>query len=184
MIGKKRENVSTKGLTKSLLAVLYGGAVVGLTLVFPNVGILYKTFKKDQWDEARRRGTLRSAIKRLEKQSLVAWGEMDGQTRLVLTEDGKKKVLQFEVENLQLKRPTKWDGLWRIIIFDIPENKKLAREIFRKKLKALEFTQLQKSVFVSRFPCKDEIDFLRHILEIAPFVHYVLAKELSGVERE
>ncbi len=183
MVLKERGLVITKGITKALLIALYGGAVISVALTFPNIGVLYREFKKKQWEDARRRGIFGTTIKRLEKQSLVSWGEVDGQTRLLLTESGKKKVLQFAIDDLQIKKPNKWDGLWRLIIFDIPEDKRLAREIFRRKLRDLEFTLLQKSVFVSRYPCKDEIDFLRHILEIAPFVHYVVAKEISGVEK-
>ncbi len=170
-----------RGITKALLTALSGGAVIGVALIFPAAGLLYKDFKKEQWEKARKRGTLRSTIKRLEKQSLISWKEVNGETLLILTENGKKKMLQFAIDNLHVKKPDKWDGWWRLIIFDIPENKKLNREIFRRKLKDLEFITLQKSVFVSRYECKDEIDFLRHTLEIAPFVHYILAKEISGV---
>ncbi len=169
-----------KGITKALLTALSSGAVIGVALIFPAAGYLYKEFKKQQWEEARRRGSLRSTIRRLEKQSLVSWKEVDGETLLRLTENGKKKTLQFTIDSLQIKKSNKWDGWWRLVIFDIPENKKLNREIFRRKLKDLEFTQLQKSVFVCRYECKDEIDFLRHALEVSPFVHYILAKEISG----
>ncbi len=180
---EKRETVTSRGLTKGLLALLAGGAAIGTALVFPAAGIIYKEFKKQKWEEARRRGVLGSTIKRLEKQSVVAWKEVGGEVRLFLTENGKKKNLQFSIDNLQIKKAKKWDKLWRIIIFDIPEAKKQAREIFRRKLKDLEFEQLQKSVFVSRHECKNEIDFLRHALGIAPFVNYVVAKEISGIEK-
>lgn len=170
-----------KGLTKAILTLLAGGAVIGAALVFPGAGYIYKEYKKEQWNKARKRGSLSATIKRLEKQRVISWRELEGELRLTLTEDGKKKILQFAIDNLKIKKPSKWDKYWRLIIFDIPEEKKVAREIFRKKLKDLELKQLQKSVFVSRFECKDEIDFLRHTLEIGPFVHYVLAKEISGI---
>ena len=178
-----RKNISTTGLTEKLLAALYGGAAIGLALVFPHIGVVYREFKKEQWEEARRRGILRATIKRLERQSLISWGEVDGETRLTLTDGGKKKVLQFKMDNLQINKPKKWDGVWRVVVFDIPETKRLARIIFRKKLRELEFTQLQKSVFVSRYQCKDEIDFLRHVLEISRYVHYIVATEIYGVEK-
>ena len=176
-------NEVAKGVTKALLGVLAVGGVVGVALVFPAAGYLYREFQKEQWEKARKRGTLRSTIKRLEKQSIVSWKEVDGVAQLVLTEDGQKKMLQSRFDNLQIKKDEKWDGLWRMVIFDVPEDKRRSRGIFRKKLKELEFTQLQKSVFVTRHECKDEIDFLRHVLEISPFVHYVLAKEIHGVEK-
>jgi DNA-binding transcriptional regulator PaaX len=180
---KQRGESGARGLTKALLTVLAGGAVITTALVFPGAGYLYKLYKKEQWDKARKRGSLTNTIKRLERQKFISWSEVNGELRLMLTEEGKKKTLQFDIDNLQIKKPVKWDKHWRVIVFDIPEHKRIARNIFRRKLKDLEFQQLQKSVFVSRFECKDEIDFLRHSLEIAPFVHYILAKDISGVVR-
>ncbi len=177
----KNRSVVSRGLTKAILGGIAAGAVIGTALIFPAAGFLYKEFKKEQWKNVKKRGVLSSTIKRLEKQNLIAWKEVDGQLRLVLTENGRKKVLQFDIDNLQIKKSSKWDKLWRVIVFDIPEEKRTARDMLRRKLRELEFSQLQKSVFVSRFECRDEVDFLRHALEIAPFVHYILAKDISGV---
>ncbi len=168
-----------KGLTKAILVGLGAGAIIGLALVFPGAGYLYKEFKKDQWEKARKRGRLKYAIKRLEKQKLVSWKEIDGELILTLTDKGKKRSLRFNIDEMRIKIPKKWDGLFRVIVFDIPEKKREARDAFRKKLKDLGFYQMQKSVFFHRFECREEIDFLRHELEIAPFVNYILAKEIS-----
>lgn len=169
-------------VTKTILSALGVGAVVGVALLFPGAGFVYKEFKKEEWERLRKKGRLRFAIKRLEKQELVSWTEKNGETTLSLTDNGKKKLLQYKLEQLQIKKPDKWDGLWRIVVFDIPEEKKVTREIFRKKLKELGFYQLQKSVFVYPHECKDEIDFLRHNLEIAPFAKYILAKDIPDLE--
>jgi len=171
-----------KGLTKALLMGVGAGAVIGVGLAFPGIGLLYKEFKKGQWEAAKRRGLLRSTIRRLEKQKLISWQERNNELILNLTENGKKKVLSYQIDNLQLKTPDRWDGFFRVIVFDIPEDKKMAREIFRNKLKYMGFTKLQKSVFLTRLECKDEIDFLRHALEIASYVVYIRAKEISGLE--
>ena len=52
------------------------------------------------------------------------------------------------------------DGEWRIVIFDIPEKFKKAREALRMKLKELGFLELQKSVFIFPYECEDEINFI------------------------
>jgi DNA-binding transcriptional regulator PaaX len=182
-MGEKRSATVAKGVTKAVLGMLAGGGVIGIAMAFPAAGAIHKEFKKQQWEEARQRGILGSTIKRLEKQDLVSWKDVNGQTQLTLTENGKRKTLQFAIDNLKINKPKQWDGLWRIIIFDIPENKRAARDILRKNLKDLECQQLQKSVFVTRYDCKDEIDFLRHSLEIAPNVNFIVAKEISGIEK-
>lgn len=180
-MNRKREGAVIGGLTKALLLTLGTGVVIGTALVFPGAGFLYKEFKKQQWEDANKRGVLRSTIKRLEKQKLISWKEKDGELQLVLEEKGRKRMLQYKMDTLALKNTGKWDGLWRVVIFDIPEEKRKTREFFREKLKDLGFQQLQKSVFITRLECKDEIDFLRHTLEVAPHVSYILAKDVSSL---
>lgn len=175
---------TVKGLTKALICTIGAGAVIGTALVFPAVGYLFREYKKDQWENAKKRGSLRATIKRLEKQKLISWKEINGELQLALEENGKKKILKYKMDELRLKNTGKWDKMWRVIIFDIPEDKKEAREFFREKLKNLGFSQLQKSAFVTRLECKNEIDFLRHNLEISPYVTYILAKDVSSLERK
>ncbi len=176
-----REGVVIRGLTKALLLTLGAGVVIGAALVFPGAGLLYREFKKKQWEDAKKRGVLRSTIKRLEKQKLISWKEKDGELQLTLEEKGEKRILKYKIDELSLQDAGKWDGLWRVVIFDIPEDKRKTREFFREKLKDLGFQQLQKSVFITRLECKDEIDFLRHSLEVAPHVSYILAKDVSSL---
>lgn len=116
----------------------------------------------------------------LSKKQLVSIAERDGQPIITLTEKGKKHILEFNFDQLEIKRPIKWDGCWRVVLFDIPEQKKQAREALRNKLKLLGFFQLQKSCFVHPFDCKSEIDYISNLFEISPYVNYILAKELEG----
>lgn len=177
-----REEISVGGVTKGILVLLGAGAVIGLALMFPGIGFLYKEINKAKWEAAKRRGTLKSTIKRLEKQQLISWSEQNGETKLTLTDKGRKRVLRYKIDELKIQKPNKWDGWWRVIVFDIPEEKKIAREVFRNKLKDLKFYQLQKSVFVCPYECKDEVDFLSHTFEVAPYVHVIKAKEISELE--
>ncbi len=182
-MNRKREGAAIGGLTKALLLTIGAGVVIGGALVFPGAGLLYKEFKKKQWEDAKKRGALRSTIKRLERQKMISWKEKDGELQLTLEEKGKKRILQHKMDTLSLRNTGKWDGLFRVIIFDIPEDNRSAREFFREKLKDLGLQQLQKSVFVTRLECKDEVDFLRHSLEVSPYVSYILAKDVSSLEK-
>jgi len=42
-----------------------------------------------------------------------------------------------------------WDKKWRLVVFDIPEKNRLARDALRKKLKELGFAPLQRSTWIS-----------------------------------
>lgn len=170
------------GITKAILLALGTGAIIGIALLFPGVGYLYKEFTRARWNQVKKRGILNATIRRLERQKLISWKEVDGQRIIQLTERGKKKVLQYNIDNLKLNKQEKWDGSWRVIVFDVPEKKRVARDLLRKKLKEMKFYKWQKSVFLTPWECKDEIDFLRHTFEIAPYVQYVLAKEILGLD--
>ena len=67
----------------------------------------------------------------------------------------------FQIDDLKIKKPKKWDRKWRVLIFDIAQLKKIYREALRGKLKVLGFYQLQKSVWVHPFDCKAEIKMLK-----------------------
>jgi len=116
----------------------------------------------------------------LKRSRLLSIAEKDGQQVLTLSEEGERRVLQFDLDKVMIKRPRKWDGYWRLVLFDIPEKYKLGREALRSKLKQLGFFQLQKSCFIHPFDCRSEIIFISEIFEVSPYVNYVLVKELEG----
>src|SRR3989344_2837198 len=63
--------------------------------------------------------------------------------------------------SLKIKKPKKWDGMWRLVIFDIPQLKSVQRNAFRGKLIELGFMPLQKSIWICPYQCDDEIGLLR-----------------------
>ena len=109
--------------------------------------------------------------------------DKDGFVEIVLTKEGENKALKFKIDEIKIKKPLKWDGEWRIVIFDIPEKFKKAREALRMKLKELGFLELQKSVFVLPYECEDEINFIMEVFLIRPFVRFVRAKSFTNEEQ-
>ena len=87
------------------------------------------------------------------------------------------------LDKIEIKKPRKWDGYWRLVLFDIPEKKKVGREALWSKLKQLGFYQLQKSCFIYPFDCRSEIDFISEIFEVAPYINFILAMELEGASQ-
>ncbi len=69
--------------------------------------------------------------------------------RYSITEDGL--VL---IHTIDKKR----DGIWKIIIFDIPETKRQVRNVIRSKLVSLGFKKWQNSIWISPFTIAPEIE--------------------------
>lgn len=96
-----------------------------------------------------------------------------------LTELGEEHLVKKAFGELKIIPQQKWDGIWRIIIFDIPEKRKWAREGFRQCLKRMGFYPLQKSAFVFPYPCKEEIAFLGRIYDSNNNIRFLETKVLS-----
>ena len=84
---------------------------------------------------------------------------------------------------MHIDRPKKWDGIWRMVMFDIPQKRRGARAVFRKKLRDLGFLPYQKSVFVFPFPCEREVRFAAEYLSMQPYVQYIEVCKLDKESR-
>ena len=69
-----------------------------------------------------------------------------------LTKEGKNKVNSLKLESDTSLVNTSWDGFWRIILLDLPENRKSERESLRYLLKKAGFVCLKNSAWISPFP--------------------------------
>lgn len=69
-----------------------------------------------------------------------------------LTKEGKKKVHSLQLDSDTTLVNTSWDGFWRIILLDLPENRKSERESLRYLLKKAGFVCLKNSAWISPFP--------------------------------
>lgn len=127
------------------------------------------------------RSSLKQAIKSLYSSKLVNWTERtDGSVELTLTDKGKNKVLVFDPDSFKIATPKKWDGKWRVIVFDIPEKRRGVRDTLRCHLRQLEFHELQKSVFIHPYPCDDIFDFLVEFHNIRKHVRFIIADDLDN----
>ncbi len=120
-------------------------------LVFHPYRIVYGHIPKEY-----SRKSAQITVRRLESKGFIQRGIMEDEVCIKLTELGVKKLEEKrnrrkEKALLNLKaKQERWDGKWRIVIFDIPETNKRIRQALRETLKVLEFWPLQKSVWISK----------------------------------
>lgn len=116
---------------------------------------------------------------KLEKRGYIKKYLEGKKSNFQLTEKGKQKALKYIFSDLKIKTPKTWDKKWRMVIFDIPEEKKSLREAVRLKLKQFGFLQLQKSVWVYPFDCQEIIYTLKYIYSLGKNVQYILAETIE-----
>jgi DNA-binding transcriptional regulator PaaX len=103
-----------------------------------------------------------NTFNRLKRQGLIVFETKGKQTYIRLSPEGKKQAGAQQIDELLIDTSPTWDGKWRILIFDIPEQTRIKREALRGKLKELGFVLLQKSVWVHAYPCRDELALLKN----------------------
>lgn len=114
-------------------------------------------------------------IKNLER--LVEQGMVKKKKKaFTLTEEGKKLIEYMGLRRNVLNR--KWDRKYRLVIFDIPEKQRNDREWLREELYLLEYKQLQKSVFISRYPLVEDIIHGIQKRKLDSFVNYLLVDKI------
>ena len=93
--------------------------------------------------------------------------ESDNGIEIEITKVGKKHLTKLDFDNLSLTKPDSWDNKWRMVIFDIPEKRKVSREALRQKLKDLNMVKLQNSIWITPYPCEDEITFIKTVFNLS-----------------
>jgi DNA-binding transcriptional regulator PaaX len=152
-----------------VLKILGGGVLLPAIFLFPGSAILINKFLKDKGIN-KDYLAFRRILNRLKNKRLLKIIDKNGDAFLQITEDGKKELLRYDIDNLAVKIPKNWDDIWRIVIFDIPEKQRLARSALSRKLKELNFYPLQKSVFVFPYKCGNEIDFIKEYFDVGKFI--------------
>lgn len=164
---------------KKILLLLTVGLALGLSGSPRRSFQILKSVGRE-WEELNRQ-SLKRAIRNLYISKLIGEKQnQDGTTTMILTDKGKKKALTYNLEEMEIKKPVRWDGKWRIVLFDIPEKMRKTRDIFRHHLNQLEFYEFQKSVFVHPFDCQDEIDYLIEFYNARKFIRFIVAESLDN----
>ncbi len=179
------EKYNKRELAKEILLLIGTGIIIPLSLALPNLPLVLAPLLKSLPKE-KKKPAIQSVVKSityLKRERLVSAIEKGGEQILTLSDEGKKRVLCFSIEKVEIKRPGKWDGYWRVIIFDIPEREREGRDALRNSLQRLGFYQLQKSCFAHPFECKDEIDFITEIFHISHYINFIIAKHIEGEKR-
>lgn len=92
---------------------------------------------------------------------------------LWITSEGLKLINRFHPEK---------DGLWKLVIFDIPEKQKYVRVVLRAKLKSLHFKKWQNSIWVSPYSLDAEIEEELKQLAKKFFVRLIKTKDINHTE--
>jgi len=161
-----------------LLGTLYVGGVLGIALVAPNAVHLFEFLNPI----ARKNGVrfnqrVRQALGRLEQRGLIRVTS-EGQTRTIeLTKEGEALIDGLYAGSYVIPLPARWDGKWRLVMFDVPEVRKAIRDTLRMLLRNAGFVHFQDSAWIQPYPCDDLVTLLRsHLASSKGEIRYLVVQ--------
>ena len=171
-------------------AVLTGVAVAGfisVAVLAPNAIQIFKHFKlpaekKKLVKNVSLKYGVQSTIARLEKEGCIIFEKKDATLCARLTKKGEKRLAAYETKSHNIEK-REWDGKWRVVVFDVAEGRRAARDLLRRNLKSFGFLCLQKSVWVFPYDCEDLISLIKTDQELWENVLYMEAEKIENSNR-
>ena len=166
-----------------VLRTLAAGGALSLALLAPKAIALLKHADRG----AVRRKELYTRIKRsvgnMERAGLVRTAG-PGNHIISLTQKGKILIERLYAEEYRIPEPAFWDGKWRMVIFDMHEKRRGARNRLRFLLQSAGFVRLQDSVWIFPYPCDEFIQLLRAHLKSGTGEMLVITAEALESDRK
>jgi len=179
-----RKRKKKRDIQYAVLATIAVAAFVPLAAVVGNALQLLEYLPNEKYNL---KYQAKTAAGRLVAKGLLVWEERNGKKYLRITAKGRK-AFTFEQAKIELKNQKKrWDGRWRMIVFDIPERRKSVRFRLCAIMRDIGFVRLQDSVWVYPYDCEDFIALLKAELKIGKDVLYAIADTIEhdkGLRRQ
>lgn len=148
--------------------------ILAIGLVAPNV--IGAMNKLGILPNPRRKEYVSSSASKLVKRGLLKFENGYYQ----LTSTGKRILRRLELADYKLKQPKKWDGKWRILIYDIAERKGVIRRQIMELFKQIGLYRLQDSVWVYPYDCEEIMGLLKTEFGVGKEILYIIADEIEN----
>lgn len=126
---------------------------------------------------------LNRALLRLQVNGEVAIQKKKKKEWITLTEKGRRSLRHFQLDSMSLPKEKRWNGIWHLVVFDIPEQRKAGRDALSHILQSLGVFHLQRSVFIYPYDFRDEVQFIAETFGVLPYVFYMEVKKVDVEEK-
>ena len=164
---------------KIILMTVATAGILAVAVIAPNALQILKPFLKHK-KKYSLNYYLNQKAKNLVKDGLLKIDVENGKQFLSLTEKGERKLLHYKITDK--KKNIKWDGRWRVVIFDVWENVRSKRNLLREEIRNFGFIQLQRSVWIYPYECADFVELLKTDLSFGRNIRYMIVEKLDHDE--
>ena len=174
---KVKKRVRKENIRHAILSTIATAGVLMVALAAPNV---LKLLKYGSGTHSQYTSRIRRSLENLAARGFVVFVGSGNKAQAELTAKGELLLIKLSSGSARLKKPQKWDNRWRVVIFDIPERRKLTRDNLRLMLSSLGFLKLQSSVWVYPYECEDLLNLIKTDSRLRGEVVYMVVEEIEN----
>lgn len=155
------QNHKRMAVQTAVLRFLYIGGVLTTALVAPQLMRLIGPYDRSETRRKELYKRISMARYALKQRGLIYEKEMPIGKRFCLTQKGEQAIEKILARKYKIPEQVRWDGKWRMLIFDIKEKRRIARSQLRYLLHGVGFIRLQDSVWIYPYPCDEFVALVR-----------------------
>jgi phenylacetic acid degradation operon negative regulatory protein len=118
--------------------------------------------------------SVRAAISRMSKQGWIESHKEGNRSYYSMTERGKRRLIDAARRIYKLQEES-WDHKWRMLVYNIPEEKRQVRDALRQELVWSGFGMLANSCWVTPLNLEDQVKDMFERYEVASYVDFFQA---------
>lgn len=164
-----KKHKTNYSITRAILGALFGSRYQHLKKVRQSLnGASYPT-----------RWRYNKAMRYLEECGKIKSIRKNDEIFIKLTKKGRVQTLLHRIQAEHGIKDQKWDGKWRLVIWDIPESSNNERNRIRYFLKNVGFQRLQQSVYIRPRPLPaDAVQYLKES-GLIRFIHFLRVDKID-----
>jgi len=154
----------------------YHGLKHPLALLRPD----FFEYRDEYWErykDKKKRERWAAMIRSLKNRGYLNLKDLQNRKAIIITHRGMDRLFDIKIKLTERKRRA--DKKWQMVLFDIPEDRRRNRDLFRKQLKYLGYKKLQRSIWVCPYNVLKETEQLIKRYKLDRFVRLLLVEEIK-----
>jgi DNA-binding transcriptional regulator PaaX len=168
-------------IQQAILGLILMSGALAVQRIAPEV---LRSLKRDRKFAHQFTYRARSQLSQLREDGLVSFEERGGLRYARITNAGRNALMvRGNLLAQWIQKPKRWDGRWRVVIFDIPERRRNTRDTLRRMMRSFGFYRLQDSVWVHPYDAEDVIALAKTELKLGTNVLYMIVEHIENDQR-
>ena len=166
-------------ITNAILASIKVAGLITMAILAPNALQILGTLHKGK-KLANAKYYIKTTVGKLHRQGLIEF-KRDGEKKyIILSKKGDARLLLHQSLSPKDRLSQRWDGKWRVVIFDIKEATRATRDRLREELVDIGFVKVQNSVWIFPHDCEEFIFLLKTEFELGRSVLFMIVEKLEN----